>query len=190
MASISAFVAALQQQLERHPLDELSQVALLEAVANTAKNPLPAEKEEGLEAWLGEAPYNPILFEFQSLQDRFASRCSLLAQTIGAAEVAQLLGARSRQTAHDRIKAGTLRAVRDQGHWRFPLWQFDPDGPDGVIDHLSAVIAVLPVSDLAKVLWLQRPQPVFPGATPIDWLRQGHVEEVLTEARQVGRGQD
>lgn len=189
MASTLAFVAALQQQLERHPLDEPSQAALLEAVANAAKTPLPAE-EEGLEAWLGEAPDNPILLEFQSLQDRFALRRNLLAQTIGAAEVAQLLGARSRQTAHDRIKAGTLLAVRDQGHWRFPLWQFDPDGPDGVIDHLPAVIAALPVSDLAKVQWLQRPQPVFSGATPIDWLRQGHVEEVLTEARQVGRGQD
>jgi hypothetical protein len=189
MAPTSAFVAALQQQLEQHPLDESSQAALLEAVANAAMNPLAAE-EQGLESWLGEAPDNPIRLEFQSLQDRFALRRRLLAQTIGATEVAQLLGARSRQTAHDRIKAGTLLAVRDQGHWRFPLWQFDPDGPDGIIDHLPAVIAALPVSDLAKVLWLQSPHPVFSGATPIDWLRKGHGEEVLTEARQVGRGQD
>ena len=36
----------------------------------------------------------------------------------------------------------------------------------------------------------QSPHPVFSGATPIDWLRKGHGEEVLTEARQVGRGQD
>ena len=46
MASTSAFVAALQQQLEQHPLDEPSQAALLEAVANAAMNPLPAEEEE------------------------------------------------------------------------------------------------------------------------------------------------
>lgn len=189
MASTSAFVAALQQQLEQHPLDEPSQAALLQAVANATINRPPAEEEE-LTAWLGEAPDNPILLEFQSLQDRFALRRRLLAQTIGTAEVAQLLGARSRQTAHDRIRAGTLLAVRDQGHWRFPLWQFDPDGPDGVIDHLPKVVEALRVTDLAKLQWLQRPQPAFSGATPIEWLRRGHLEEVLTEARQVGRGQD
>lgn len=161
----------------------------MQAVANACVNRLPAEEEE-LSAWLVQAPDNPSLLEFQSLQDRFALRRSLLAQTIGTAEVAQLLGARSRQTAHDRIKSGTLLAVRDQGHWRFPLWQFDPDGPDGVIDHLPEVGKALQVTDLAKLRWLQRPQPVFSGATPIEWLRQGHVEEVLTEARQVGGGQD
>ncbi len=59
MASTSAFVAALQQQLEQHPLDEPSQAALLEAVANATMQRRPAE-EEGLAAWLGEGTTRPM----------------------------------------------------------------------------------------------------------------------------------
>ena len=79
---------------------------------------------------------------------------------IGTAQVNDLLAARSRQTAHDRIKDDTLLAGRDQGHWRLPTWQFDPDGPDGVIDGLPEVLKALQLSDLAKIRWLQRPQPL------------------------------
>lgn len=189
MASTMAFVAALQQQLERCPLDERSQAALLDAVATAAQPPACADDGD-LVAWVGEAPANPVQLEFETLRKRFSLRRELLSCTIGTVEVSNLLGARSRQTAHDRIKAGSLLAIRDQGHWRFPLWQFDPDGPDGVIAHLPEVISALQLSELAKLRWLQRPQPVFGGASPIDWLRQGHVDEVLTEARQVGRGQN
>jgi hypothetical protein len=60
-----------------------------------------------------------------------------------------------------------LLGVRDQGQWRFPLWQFDPDGHDGVVDGLPAVLAVLAVSDLAKVRWLQQPlKPIIKTLTP------------------------
>lgn len=189
MASTMAFVVALQQQLERCPLDERSQAALLDAVTTAAQHP--DSRDDGdLTKWIGAPPSNPVQLEFETLRKRFSLRRELLSSTIGTAEVTNLLGARSRQTAHDRIKAGTLLAIRDQGHWRFPLWQFDPDGPDGLIEHLTEVLSVLRMSELAKLRWLQRPQPVFEGATPIDWLRQGHVDEVLAEARQVGRGQD
>jgi hypothetical protein len=113
-----------------------------------------------------------------------------LASTIGTAEVNELLAAGSRQTVHDRLKAGSLLGILDQGKWRFPLWQFDADGPNGVIDGLAQVLPALQVSNLAKARWLQKPHPVFGGSTPVDLLRQGRLEEVLAEAGQVGRGQD
>jgi hypothetical protein len=64
--------------------------------------------------------------------------------------VNELLAAGSRQTVHDRLKVGTLLGVLDQGKWRFPLWQFDVDGPNGVIDGLAQVLQALQVTNLAK----------------------------------------
>ncbi len=32
----------------------------------------------------------------------------------------ELLAAGSRQTVHDRLRAGTLLGILDQGKWRFP----------------------------------------------------------------------
>jgi len=94
-------------------------------------------------------------------------RRELLAPCIGTSEVVSLLGLRNRQTPLDRIKARTLLAIRDQGQWRFPLWQFDPDGPDGVVAGLPDVLAELPVADLIKARWLQRPQPLLDGHTSL-----------------------
>jgi hypothetical protein len=104
--------------------------------------------------------------------------------------VTELLAASSRQTVHDRLRASTLLGILDQGKWRFPLWQFDADGPNGVIGGLAQVLEALQVSNLAKARWLQQPHPVFGGSTPLDLLRHGRLEEVLAEADQVGRGQD
>ena len=143
-----------------------------------------------MSAWLGPPPANPAELEFQALQARFAMRRQLLAQCIGTSEVVSLLGLRNRQTPLDRLKAGTLLAIRDQGQWRFPLWQFDPDGPDGVIAGLPEVLAALPIADLIKARWLQRPQPLLDGQTPLQVLRDGQRDRVLTEARAVGCGQD
>ena len=36
-----------------------------------------------------------------------------------------------------------------------PLWQFDADAPNGVIDGLAHVLQALKVSNLAKARWLQ-----------------------------------
>lgn len=70
--------------------------------------------------------------ELVSLLRHFEWRRKLLADTLSASQVAQLLGT-SRQTPHDRVKSGTLLAVLDRGVWHFPPWQFDPEGPDGTI---------------------------------------------------------
>jgi hypothetical protein len=192
MTPQAAFQAAVLDQLRRSPLDSAAQDALLQALSSAAEPAQAARlnEEEPLTDWLGAAPANAAQLEFEVLRRSFALRRQLLASTIGSAEVNELLAAGSRQTVHDRLKAGTLLGILDQGKWRFPLWQFDADGPNGVIDGLALVLPALQVSNLAKARWLQQPNPVFGGSTPLDLLRKGRLDVVLAEAGQVGRGQD
>ena len=145
---------------------------------------------DGLESWLGPAPSNPVALELEALQQRFALRRQVLSRTLAADEVAELLQTRSRQTAHDRAKAGTLLAIRDNGRLRFPLCQFDPDGPDGVAPGLAEVLRALHLSALAKAAWLERPHPALNGQSPIGQLKQGELAVVLAAAQRAGRGQD
>ncbi|MFN9386636.1 MAG: antitoxin Xre/MbcA/ParS toxin-binding domain-containing protein [Cyanobacteriota bacterium] len=192
MTPQAEFQAAVLDQLRRAPLDPPAQAALLQALTSVAlsEGPASAKADGPLAQWLGEPPANAAQLEFEALRRSFALRRQLLASTIGTAEVNELLAAGSRQTVHDRLRAGTLLGILDQGKWRFPLWQFDADGPNGVIDGLAQVLQALQVSNLAKARWLQKPHPVFGGSTPLDLLRQGRLEDVLAEAGQVGRGQD
>ena len=150
------FQAAVLDQLRRSPLDPAAQDALLQALSSAAEPAQAARlnQEEHLNEWLGETPANAAQLEFKALRRSFALRRQLLASTIGTAEVNELLAAGSRQTVHDRLRAGTLLGILDQGKWRFPLWQFDAEGPNGVI------------ISLAKARWLQKPHPVFGGSTP------------------------
>jgi hypothetical protein len=130
------------------------------------------------------------VLEFQAFQARFAMRRELLQQCIGTTELVSLLGLGNRQTPLDRIRAGTLLAILDQGKRRYPPWQFEPDEPDGVIAGLPDVLAALPVADLIKARWLQRPQPLLDGQTPLQLRCEGRLDHVLAEARAVGCGQD
>ena len=192
MTPQAEFQAAVLDQLRRFPLDPAAQNALLQALSSAAEPAQAARlnEEEPLNEWLGEPLANAAQLEFEALRRSFALRRQLLASTIGTAEVNELLAAGSRQMVHDRLRAGSLLGILDQGKWRFPLWQFDADGPNGVIDGLALVLQALQVSNLAKARWLQQPHPVFGGSTPLDLLRHGRLEDVLAEAGQVGRGQD
>lgn len=192
MTPQAEFQAAVLDQLRRAPLDPPAQEALLQALSSMAPREaaVTAKADGTLAEWLGEPPANAAQLEFEALRRSFALRHQLLACTIGTAEVNELLAAGSRQTVHDRLKAGTLLGILDQGKWRFPLWQFDADGPNGVIDGLAQVLQALQISNLAKARWLQQPNRVFGGSTPLDLLRHGRLEDVLAEAGQVGRGQD
>ena len=99
--------------------------------------------------------------------------------------MAGLLGT-TRQTPHDRAGKGKLLAVMDQGRLRFPAWQFDPDGPDGVVAGLSDVLRALDASPLGKASWLTRPNPYLEGRPPLQALRDGDLARVLDQARAVG----
>jgi hypothetical protein len=131
-----------------------------------------------------------VALELRSLRQRFQLRRQVLSRTLAADEVAELLQTRSRQTAHDRAKAGTLLAIRDNGRLRFPLSQFDPEGPDGVAPGLAEVLQALHLSALAKAAWLERPHPALDGQAPIERLKRGELAGVLAAAQRAGRGQD
>lgn len=123
--------------------------------------------------------------EIESLARYFEHRRSLLEKSLTASEVARLLNT-SRQTPHDRMRAATLLGLLDNGAYRFPTWQFDAQGPDGVIDGLPDVLKVLQISDFAKLNWLVRPNPILGGLTPVEALKKGEKEQVLQEARGIG----
>ena len=122
----AGFQAAVLDQLRRSPpLDPSAQDALLQALSSAAE---PAQADRFGE----EEPLNEWL----------------------GGTPAQVCPTPPAPGQHHRLKAGTLLGILDQGKWCFPLWQFDAEGPNGVI------------ISLAKARWLQKPHPVFGGSTP------------------------
>ena len=118
-------------------------------------------------------------------RDTFGNAGSCWKSSLSGPQAAQMLG-RPRQTPHDRVRAGTLLAVRERGGLRFPRWQFDPDGPDGILAGLPQVLKALDISPLAKVSWLVRANPFLQGRSPVQALKSGELEAVLVRARGVG----
>jgi hypothetical protein len=123
--------------------------------------------------------------EIASLVRFFEYRKALLANSIPATRLADMLGV-SRQTIHDRVKNGQLLGVMDNNALKFPEWQFDPQGPNGVVEGLVEVIAVLDCNVFAKISWLSSSNSVFEGLRPIDALKKGAMADVVREARSVG----
>ena len=93
----------------------------------------------------------------------------------------------SRQAIHEREKKGRLLAVRENGRLRFPLWQFDAHGDDGVVPGLPLVLRALdevaPMPALAKMSWLQKSNSALGGVTPLQSLRAGQQNLVQSAAR-------
>jgi acyl-CoA reductase-like NAD-dependent aldehyde dehydrogenase len=184
---IVAAARRLEERLNALAADEQAEV--LARISAALEEPATADAHAGLvDVLTGGRRYTAeerAALESAVLARSFARRRELLAGAKTATEVAALLGT-SRQTPHDRLQSGTLIAVYDNGAWRFPVWQFDPEGPDGVIAGLPAVIRALRVPPLVKVSWLTRPSPYLDGATPLDALKRGEVERVVAQARGVG----
>jgi excisionase family DNA binding protein len=161
-------VARSWEKAQRHSTPAFASPTLLAAAG---VRPLDREQRAGIEA--------------AALRRFFEFRRALLNGSLGTSEVAELLGT-SRQTPHDRVKAGTLLAVRDGGRLRFPSWQFDPHASDGVVSGLSAVVRALDAPPLSRIAWFTRANPYLDGSTPLQALKDGHVERVLAAARAVG----
>lgn len=153
-------------------LDALDSSKAEERISAVTGRPAPSAQEEALA-------------RKQNLYARFELRHRLLRDALTVSEVAKLLGT-TRQTPHDRCAAGTLLAVKDRGHWRFPVWQFDPEGPDGVLDGLTDALAALPrQTPIGRVLWFVTPKQQLQGRSPVEALRDGEVPAVVAEAQAV-----
>ena len=126
--------------------------------------------------------------ELANLERYYQRRRELLEGSITSSKVVELLGCQNRATVRDRRLANTLLGIKDGGVYKYPLWQFDPEGDDGVIDGLPEVLAALDVSDFIKLNWFNKPHLAFSGQTPIEILKQGKVKALVREARAVGIG--
>ena len=126
--------------------------------------------------------------ELANLERYYQRRRELLEGSITSSKVVELLGCQNRATVRDRRLANTLLGIKDGGVYKYPLWQFDPEGDDGVIDGLPEVLAALDVSDFIKLNWFNKPHLAFSGQTPIEVLKQGKVKALVREARAVGIG--
>ncbi len=149
---------------------------------------VPAEQEKLAAALTQGRTYSEkerLELETANIARYFKFRQDLLKDSLSAPQAANLLGT-SRQTPHDRALKGTLLAVRERGGLRFPKWQFDPDGPDGVIPGFSNVTRALDISVLEKISWFVRANPYLEGRTPLEALKAGDEERVVSIARGVG----
>jgi len=160
---------------------------------------LPTEQVDRIRATLDDAirvqdslsatPADVVARAIAPTDDEFRVRRQLLADSLTAPEVARRLGV-TRQTPHDRARAGTLLAVMDRGMLRFPAWQFDPAGPDGVLAGLPEVIKALgTMPSLSKIGWMTAPKALLPAA-PVEMLRHGSPHErreVVLAAETAGR---
>lgn len=100
-------------------------------------------------------------------------------------EVRVLLNGVSRQALEKRVKDGSLLAVPGPSNRRrYPAAQFTRQG---VVPGLKKVRDVLPTRDPWAVLnFLVRPDERLSGRTPIDVLREGDVDLVVSAARGMG----
>lgn len=177
-------VATIPGELRASELETMTKViksALDKSDVSDSKSAL-AMKLTGRQYSLQDA----IKLEITSLFRYFEKRKELLQNSLTAAQVKALLGSKSRQTPHDRLEKNSLLAVRDNGICKFPSWQFDPSGPDGVIAGLPDVLKALDGSEFSKLNWLTSQNPYLDGLTPVESLKKGEKERVLKEAKALG----
>ncbi len=183
-SALDRIASALEVCLETLPPQELEQFAdHLETTVHKSKHSQPETLIGSLINNIDEDEEKKL--EFAALHDYFEWRQDLLKDVLTAPQVAKLLNT-SRQTPHDRLKKNTLIAVQDNSVWKFPVWQFDASGTDGVIPGLPEVLKVLNVPALSQISWLTKPNAAFDGSTPVDALKNGRKDKVVCEARSVG----
>lgn len=123
---------------------------------------------------------------FQNILNSFKLRRKLLKNTVDVNKVMEIMNYSSRQAPLNRLKNNTLIAIKDHEKWQFPLWQFDVNGSQGVVEGLPLILKTLNCSNLAKVSWLSSPSPYFAGSSPIQMLKEGEVDRIYDLAQMVG----
>ncbi len=184
--AVEEAVETWQDVLQYLPPDDLEALtAHMQRWLHEAAPVTPDSLQPSGEGWSKRTAPEQAAHKYAVLLRSFLRRRELLADSLSSTQVAALLGT-SRQTPHDRARNNTLLAVHDGGVLRFPVWQFDPNGPNGVVHGLPEVLQALNVSPLAKVSWLTRPNSALGNRTPLDSLKSGEVKRVVQLARAVG----
>lgn len=125
-------------------------------------------------------------FYFQNILNSFRLRRKLLENTVDVNKVMEIMNYSSRQAPLNRLRNNTLIAIKDNEKWQFPLWQFDVNGSQGVVEGLPLILKTLNCSNLAKVSWLSNLSPYFQGSSPIQMLKEGEFDRVYDLAQMVG----
>ena len=99
-------------------------------------------------------------------------------------QVGELLGI-SRQAIHKRCSKGKLIALTiSKRGYLFPKWQF---AESGLLTGLEEVLAALDESDSwMQAAFMLNPNIWLDGASPLEILRQGKIEDVMVAARASG----
>ena len=102
---------------------------------------------------------------------------AILATSLSPARAGERLGGVTAVRVRQLIRERALHALRLEGRWKIPVFQF---GDEGLVPNIGAVNASLPATlDAVSVLrWYTRPDPELeaPGGDvlcPLDWLRAG-----------------
>lgn len=99
---------------------------------------------------------------------------------VTVSEAAKLLDI-SRQAIDKRRANGNLLAVTHHKRgYLYPKWQFGLEGIEQVLERLSDE------GSWTKMIFMLSPTAQFSGSSPLDYLRQGRVEEVLAHAETWG----
>jgi Protein of unknown function (DUF2384) len=164
-------------------------IDIKEAIRKAFSEPCPNSEEQALADKIAGRTFIPEEKEklvIESLKSSFIARHKLLQNSLTGSDVQKMLGLSSRMSHINRVNNKTLLGVKDNGVWKFPTWQFDPEGNDSVINGLPETIKALEMSDIAKISWFQSPNSHLEGRTPLEMLKRGEIRAVVNEARGVG----
>ena len=102
---------------------------------------------------------------------------AILATSLSATRTGERLGGVTAVRVRQMIRERSLYALRLEGRWRIPIFQFQDEG---LVPNIGLVNAVLPrtLDPVSVLRWYIRPDPEleFTGGdilSPLDWLRSG-----------------
>src|SRR5262245_33940901 len=116
-------------------------------------------------------------------QNRRSTMHDTLTTPLPGSWLSSRLGVDSREIAQLRDR-GELFAVRDQGEWLYPAWQFGPGGnvPAGVREAVKAARAA-GLDEARLVALLRRPAGLLGATRLLDLLFEGRSDFVVEAVR-------
>ena len=102
---------------------------------------------------------------------------AILATSLSATRAGERLGGVTAVRVRQMIRERSLYALRLEGRWRIPIFQFQDEG---LVPNIVAVNPVLPrtLDPVSVLRWYTRPDPELEATggdvlCPLDWLRAG-----------------